>query len=156
MGIHVRVFCVLVAMLSYGFCYCDDLASTTCFQACEELEQGYRPPITFIVVQKRHHTRLFPQNPRDGDRNGNIQPGTVVDTGIVGPRDFEFFLNSHAGIQGTNKSAHYHVLVDENGFGSDGLQLMTYWSSFLYCRCTRCETTPVQSSKKWRLDLLET
>ena len=25
--------------------------------ACTELEEGYNPPITFIVVQKRHHTR---------------------------------------------------------------------------------------------------
>ncbi|GMH35414.1 hypothetical protein BSKO_03282 [Bryopsis sp. KO-2023] len=105
--------------------------------ACESLEAGYTPPITFVVVQKRHHTRLFPTTERDGDRNGNVLPGTVVDQGIVGPRDFEFFLNSHAGIKGTNKSGHYRVLVDENGFGSDGLQLMTYWTSFLYCRCTR-------------------
>ena len=28
-------------------------------QACVELEPGYQPGITFIVVQKRHHTRLF-------------------------------------------------------------------------------------------------
>ena len=28
-------------------------------QACVELEVGYQPGITFIVVQKRHHTRLF-------------------------------------------------------------------------------------------------
>ena len=26
-------------------------------QACKELEEGFQPPITFIVVQKRHHTR---------------------------------------------------------------------------------------------------
>ncbi|GMH42602.1 hypothetical protein BSKO_10521 [Bryopsis sp. KO-2023] len=106
-------------------------------QACQELEENYRPPISFIVVQKRHHTRLFPQNSREGDRNGNVVPGTIVDSGIVGPKDFEFFLNSQAGIQGTNKPAHYRVLVDENGFGSDGIQLMTYWMCFLYCRCTR-------------------
>ena len=28
--------------------------------ACEELERGYRPAITFLVVQKRHHARFFP------------------------------------------------------------------------------------------------
>lgn len=28
-------------------------------QACAALEPNYRPTITFIVVQKRHHTRLF-------------------------------------------------------------------------------------------------
>ncbi|GMH40844.1 hypothetical protein BSKO_08748 [Bryopsis sp. KO-2023] len=86
---------------------------------------------------KKGTTRLFPQNSREGDRNGNVVPGTIVDSGIVGPKDFEFFLNSQAGIQGTNKPAHYRVLVDENGFGSDGIQLMTYWMCFLYCRCTR-------------------
>ena len=26
-------------------------------EACQQLEQGYQPPVTFIVVQKRHHTR---------------------------------------------------------------------------------------------------
>ena len=25
--------------------------------ACKELEEGYQPEVTFIVVQKRHHTR---------------------------------------------------------------------------------------------------
>ena len=38
---------------------------------------------------------------------------------------------------GTNKPAHYYVLVDENGFGSDGIQLLSYWMCYLYCRCTR-------------------
>ena len=38
---------------------------------------------------------------------------------------------------GTNKPAHYYVLLDENGFGSDGIQLLTYWMCFLYVRCTR-------------------
>jgi len=64
-------------------------------------------------------------------------PGTVVDRTICSPYEFDFFLNSHAGIQGTNKPAHYHVLVDEIGFGADGLQLLTYWLCFTYCRCTR-------------------
>ena len=26
-------------------------------EACKELEDGYEPMITYIVVQKRHHTR---------------------------------------------------------------------------------------------------
>jgi len=33
--------------------------------------------------------------------------------------------------------AHYHVLVDENGFIADGLQLLTYWLCYLYCCCSR-------------------
>ena len=32
-------------------------------------------PITYVVVQKRHNTRLFPNEARAGDRNGNVLPG---------------------------------------------------------------------------------
>lgn len=46
--------------------------------------------ISVIIAKKRHHTRLFPANPREGDKNGNVVPGTVVDTGIVHPIEFDF------------------------------------------------------------------
>lgn len=38
------------------------------------LEDGYLPPITFVVVQKRHHTRLFPADQILMDKSGNILP----------------------------------------------------------------------------------
>ena len=113
------------------------LCCAVSLQAFATLSDTYQPPITFVVVQKRHNTRLFPATERDGDRSGNCVPGTVVDTGICHPTQFDFFLNSHAGLQGHNKPAHYHVLVDENGFSADSLQLFTYWQCYLYCRCTR-------------------
>lgn len=92
-------------------------------QACVSLQEDYLPKITFVVVQKRHHTRLFPAdhgNRRATDRSGNILPGkylsiayvtfpftklviswsgTVVDTTICHPTEFDFYLCSHAGIQ---------------------------------------------------------
>ncbi|KAL5975063.1 hypothetical protein ACLOJK_031739 [Asimina triloba] len=71
-------------------------------KACASLEEGYLPPVTFIVVQKRHHTRLFPLDSRNRnltDKSGNILPGTVVDTKICHPIEFDFYLCSHAGIQ---------------------------------------------------------
>ncbi|PKU63673.1 Protein argonaute 13 [Dendrobium catenatum] len=57
-------------------------------KACASLEEGYLPPITFIVVQKRHHTRLFPE-----------VHGTVVDKDICRPTEFDVYLCSHAGIK---------------------------------------------------------
>uniref|UniRef100_A0A0E0D4L9 Piwi domain-containing protein n=1 Tax=Oryza meridionalis TaxID=40149 RepID=A0A0E0D4L9_9ORYZ len=107
-------------------------------KACASLQEGYLPPVTFVVVQKRHHTRLFPENRRDMmDRSGNILPGTVVDTMICHPSEFDFYLCSHSGIKGTSRPTHYHVLLDENGFKADTLQTLTYNLCYTYARCTR-------------------
>ncbi|XP_058074962.1 protein argonaute MEL1-like [Magnolia sinica] len=109
-------------------------------KACVSLEEGYVPPVTFVVVQKRDHTRLFPADHRDcnsTDRSGNILPGTVVDTKICHPIEFDFYLCSHAGIQGTSRPTHYHVLWDENKFTADALQKLTNDLCYTYARCTR-------------------
>lgn len=34
-------------------------------EACRALEADYAPLITFVTVQKRHHVRLFAENPRE-------------------------------------------------------------------------------------------
>ncbi|CAM8932722.1 unnamed protein product [Rhodiola kirilowii] len=110
-------------------------------RACASLEPNYQPPVTFVVVQKRHHTRLFANNHNDrnsvDDISGNILPGTVVDSKICHPTEFDFYLCSHAGIQGTSRPAHYHVLWDENKFTADELQLLTNNLCYTYARCTR-------------------
>ena len=65
-----------------------------------KLEENYQPGITFIVVQKRHHTRLFCANKEDQvGKSCNIPAGTTVDVGITHPMEFDFYLCSHAGIQ---------------------------------------------------------
>ncbi|TPX33837.1 hypothetical protein SmJEL517_g03304 [Synchytrium microbalum] len=108
------------------------------FRACESLEPGYRPTLSFIVVQKRHHARFFPIRQEDADeKSGNVAPGTIVDRDITHPVEFDFFLASHPGLQGTSKPTHYHVIYDENNFSADGLQELTYRLCYLYCRATR-------------------
>ncbi|PKY60591.1 hypothetical protein RhiirA4_519173, partial [Rhizophagus irregularis] len=58
--------------------------------ACQSLEANYRPTITFVVIQKRHHTRFFPMERKYADRSGNCLPGTVVDMDITHPFEFDF------------------------------------------------------------------
>ncbi|KAL6557384.1 argonaute 5 [Orobanche minor] len=109
-------------------------------KACLSIEAGYMPKVTFVVVQKRHHTRWFPSNHGDRrttDKSGNILPSTVVDTKICHPHEFDFYLCSHAGIQGTSRPAHYHALFDEIGFTADQLQILTNCLCYTYARCTR-------------------
>uniref|UniRef100_A0A4W5LE67 Argonaute RISC catalytic component 3a n=1 Tax=Hucho hucho TaxID=62062 RepID=A0A4W5LE67_9TELE len=112
-------------------------------EACIGLEKEYQPGITYIVVQKRHHTRLFcaDRNERVG-RSGNIPAGTTVDTDITHPYEFDFYLCSHAGIQGTSRPSHYHVLWDDNCFTADEFQLLTYQLCHTYVRCTRSVSIP--------------
>lgn len=134
--------------------------------ACKRFE-NYNPTITFAVVQKRHHTRLFhsdgqatePVNSYAGgrvhhsvsrnappagkrsssssDAQDNIPPGTVVDTLITHPREFDFYLCSHSGIKGTSRPTHYHVLWDENNFLSDELQQLINNLCYTFVRCTK-------------------
>ena len=69
-------------------------------EACMKLEKEYRPRISFIVVQKRHHTRLFCENRIDETGKArNVPPGTTVDSEITHPYEFDFYLCSHFGIQ---------------------------------------------------------
>lgn len=97
----------------------------------------YKPKITVVVAQKRHQTRLFLENQQDGGASGNVPPGTVVDTTIVHPFEFDFYLCSHYGGIGTSRPTHYYVLRDENSFTSDGIQKLIYHMCFTYARCTK-------------------
>ncbi|KAL3189320.1 hypothetical protein MRX96_002643 [Rhipicephalus microplus] len=83
--------------------------------ACRELELGYEPGITFLTVQKRHHTRFMPRNRSDGcGKCGN----------------------------GTSRPAHYYVLWDDNNFKADTLQQLTYGLCHTYARCSRSVSIP--------------
>ncbi|UJR37628.1 hypothetical protein I4U23_030325 [Adineta vaga] len=103
------------------------------------------PKITFIIVKKRHNTRFFIREPNPNPNikmMSNVQPGTVVDTGIVHPQGFDFYLNSHAAIQGTSRPILYHVLYDEIGFSSDEIQSLTYYLCHSDVRCTKAVSVP--------------
>ena len=85
------------------------------FQKLSTGAHPYDPKLTIVICGKRHHTRFFPANPNDGDRrSGNCPAGTVVDTQIVSPVEFDFFIQSHGGLLGTSRPAHYNVLYNEN------------------------------------------
>ncbi|CAJ2651954.1 unnamed protein product [Trifolium pratense] len=100
-------------------------------EACKFLDEKWNPKFVVIVAQKNHHTRFFQTNSPD-----NVPPGTVIDNKICHPRNYDFYLCAHAGMIGTSRPTHYHVLLDEIGFSPDELQELVHSLSYVYQRST--------------------
>lgn len=110
--------------------------------AFEDLGINPPPSLTVIVVGKRHHVRMFPQSANEGDRSGNCPSGTVIDTDIVHPTEFDFYLQSHGGLLGTSRPAHYSILYDDNQFSPDALQQLSFALCHVFARSTRAVSVP--------------
>ncbi|CAK5263252.1 unnamed protein product [Mycena citricolor] len=113
------------------------------FKKLSTKERGakpYRPAIAIIICGKRHHAKFFATDANSADQKGNTRPGTVVDKGVTAVFDFDFYLQAHAGLQGTVKATHYTVVYDELKLTADELQKAIQGSndfSYLYARATR-------------------
>lgn len=119
------------------------------------------PKYTFIVIQKRHKTRLFrkidQERPKDkeeakqwdedkkeSDNTGFVNPssGTTVDKVIVSKYKFDFFLASHHGALGTSRPGYYTVMYDDTNLTKDEAYKMTYELAFLSARCRKPISLP--------------
>ena len=94
------------------------------------------PHLMVLIVQKRVAARFF--SPK-GPQIMNPVSGTVVDTGIVKPNFYEFFLVSQLTRQGCSTPSNYNVIEDtcpdpqSNGYMSPSdIQLMSYGLTHLY------------------------
>lgn len=59
-------------------------------EACRVLQNNYNPKITVTICSKRHHSRFFPVDRANQDRNGNCFPGTIVERDITHPTEYDF------------------------------------------------------------------
>ena len=104
--------------------------------------------ITAIVVGKRHHTRFFCVKEKDTYNqgkalSGNAKPGLLVDQVITQPDTQDgfkdFFLQSHAAIRGTAKSAHYIVIRNDKkcNLSMPAIYNLTHAFCYNYARATK-------------------
>ncbi|KAK9265533.1 hypothetical protein L1049_001716 [Liquidambar formosana] len=100
-------------------------------EACKFLDENWSPKFTLIVAQKNHHTKFFQAGSPD-----NVPPGTVIDNNVCHPQNNDFYMCAHAGMIGTTRPTHYHVLLDEIGFSVDDLQELIHSLSYVYQRST--------------------
>ncbi|XP_063625187.1 protein argonaute-2-like [Cydia splendana] len=97
-----------------------------------------KPEVLFLLVQKRHHTRLF-----TGENNPkNVEPGTVVDKHIVHATELDFYLVSHQAIKGTARPTRYHAVCNDGNLKHDEVEQLTYYLCHLYSRCMRSVSYP--------------
>ncbi|PAN13868.1 hypothetical protein PAHAL_2G369600 [Panicum hallii] len=111
-------------------------------KAWKVLYNNEEPQITFIAVQKRHSLMLFPNdnNKRHNSNMKNVEPGTVVDSEICHPAEFDFFLCSYAEIKGPSHPVQYLVLRDDNNFTADELQALTNNLCYTHASSTKATT----------------
>lgn len=124
---------------------CLRAACNTVYSA-PEVKAG-KPRITIIIVGKRHNTRFYPTKKEEADRGGNPVNGTVVDRGVTEARNWDFFLQAHAAIQGTARPAHYYVIYDQIfrdikvpaqfSTAADALEDLTHNMCYLFGRATK-------------------
>lgn len=107
------------------------------FKRIDSKNPRYHPTLSIFICGKRHHARFFPTSSEFADKNGNTRPGTVVDRGVTSMLDFDFYLQAHAGLQGTVKPTHYVVIYDESKLTADMAQQGVHNASYLYARATK-------------------
>ncbi|XP_065865840.1 protein argonaute 4-like [Euphorbia lathyris] len=100
-------------------------------EACKFLDDKWNPKFVVIVAQKNHHTKFFQPGAPE-----NVPPGTIIDNKVCHPRNNDFYLCAHAGMIGTTRPTHYHVLLDQVGFTADDLQELVHALSYVYQRST--------------------
>src|SRR5260370_20815098 len=110
---------------------------TAAFNRVDAKNPRYRPMLSSVICGKRHTARFYPTDSEFADRNGNTRPGTVVEKGVTSMLDFDFYLQAHAGLQGTVKPTHYIVIYDESSLTADMIQQGVHAASYLYARATK-------------------
>ncbi|XP_065339931.1 protein argonaute-2-like isoform X2 [Cloeon dipterum] len=103
-------------------------------KACSNISTEIQ--ITYLVVQKRNHTRFF------SEKNGNVIPGFMVNSKITHPWHRDFYLVSQLCPRGTARPARYRLLHDDASMTDNDVQNMTYALCMLYSKCAKSISYP--------------
>lgn len=114
---HILFYRDGVSDSQFGMVSCEEFPQiqTACTEIGTEFSVKCEPKITLLVVTKRHHARFLPDKSvaPGGAGDTNLGCGTVVDTKVVAPHMWNFYLQSHHSELGTARGAHYVVIHDD-------------------------------------------
>ncbi|KAH3764931.1 piwi A [Pelomyxa schiedti] len=89
----------------------------------------YKPQMTFIVVKKKVHTRVFAERDR---QVVNVEAGTVCPGAVTHKDWYDFYLLSNQVTQGSAMPTHFHVIRDSGFLSSFQLYSLTFKLTHLY------------------------
>ncbi|TGO08888.1 hypothetical protein BTUL_0187g00070 [Botrytis tulipae] len=93
-------------------------------------DEIWKPDLTLIVAIKRHHARFYPLALEPGDPN--LGAGTIIDSVVVTPNQFSFYLQSHCSPLGTAKSTQYVVIYDDQDYKKEPKVIMNITNKLCY------------------------
>ncbi|KAE9406783.1 Piwi-domain-containing protein [Gymnopus androsaceus JB14] len=109
------------------------------------LNPNNMPKLSYIIVGKRHHVTFFPESGSvANDGRGNCVAGFVNDMeDFSNPITEDFYLQSHGAIQGTSRSGHYTVMLDEiYDHNLKDIQDLAFSLCHVYAKATRSVSIP--------------
>jgi hypothetical protein len=105
----------------------ENLLSGILDQEC--YKQGYKAKFVFIVVNKKTDSKFFEFS---NNSVNNPKEGTVIDTQVVTPGVYEFYLQPQFVNSGTATPSHFHVIHDSIGIPIEDLEDITYRQCYYY------------------------
>lgn len=100
--------------------------------AFSRIDPEYKPKVTFVVVQKRVNMKFYKEIDAMKRTYENLPPGTVIDSEVTHKTFFDYYVVSQHVTQGATTPSHYFCLLDENNFGADIVEQLTYKLCFMY------------------------
>ena len=92
--------------------------------------KDYKPKLCFIIVNKKIELKFFENNNNSGF--DNPRGGTVIDTTVVNPNIYEFYIQPQYVNMGTATPTNFHVIYDNTKVPCEYLQELTYQLCFYY------------------------
>jgi hypothetical protein len=92
-------------------------------------KDGYTAKFCYVVVNKKCDVKFFEVG---GNNLNNPKEGTVVDTQVVSPDLYEFYMQPQYVNQGTATPTHFHCIYDTTGIPIEILEEITYKQCYYY------------------------
>ncbi|KAG9047214.1 hypothetical protein FS837_002808 [Tulasnella sp. UAMH 9824] len=120
------------------------------YDAITRPQQCRREMIDDLTDMVAHVIKKYMQYRKEVEKRVDLAPQRILFyRDGISEVEYDFYLQSHSGALGTNRSAHYNVLVDQNNLMPNDLQTISLALCHIYARstCSVSVVAPVYYAK---------